>query len=139
MEVDVTRIIRDYDMWDFAHSQSEGGPTAGEDTWKAALAAAAKVRLVTAANADTIRRYFADFGAWSDQDLEAMSNRELSALLIQFIADRYREQERFVQKALDKGYSNTEALEMLQQAKEEGTIGSNLFKMRSRWYYDLEG
>lgn len=88
MEIDVTRFVARYDMWDFAHSMMEGGPTAGADTWRAALEC--PVRIVTRKNRDTFESWAAEFGAWDREEIAGWTLRECNALALQFIAGDVR-------------------------------------------------
>lgn len=88
MVLDVTAFITEYDMWDFAHSAFEGGPTAGADTWRAAMEC--PLMLATLDNAEEIRDWLRGFGAWDRDEIDGWSLRELNALLLQFISGDYR-------------------------------------------------
>jgi len=42
MEIDITSFFENAEPWKFSHSIAEGGPSAGSDTWRAALSEAAE-------------------------------------------------------------------------------------------------
>lgn len=89
-ELDITALL-DVDMWPFSHSVAEGGQNAGSATWNAAVAFVTATPFLSMESTDDVRRYFAKFGAWSPDELSAMSHIEINALLLQFIAGDIRE------------------------------------------------
>lgn len=111
MELDISRFVEDNDMFDFAHSEAEhGGPpgTAGKATWEAALAVSdpdehPEAYFVTADNREEIEAWVRDFGAWEREEIAAWSDRELNALLVQFIAGDMREYEEWLEHAGEHG------------------------------------
>lgn len=94
MEIDVTAFVAEHSMWDCAHSAAEGGPTAGRDTWEAALEISRTdpaCMFVSDATRQELRDHFASFGAWDRDEIEAWDDAELNALLLQFVAGDMRE------------------------------------------------
>lgn len=94
MEIDVTPFVTEHSMWDCAHSVAEGGPTAGRDTWEAALEISRTdpaCMFVSDATRQELRDHFASFGAWDRDEIEAWDDAELNALLLQFVAGHVRE------------------------------------------------
>lgn len=90
MELNITAFVREQDMFDFSHSAAEGGHTAGTDTWRAAIAASPTYMFVNDATRDDIRDWVAEFGAWDRDEIDAWSDVELDALLLQFAAGDVR-------------------------------------------------
>ena len=93
MEIDVTAFVAEHSMWDCAHSIFEGNPTAGRDTWEAALEISRTDPACMFVNDDTrqeLRDHFASFGAWARDEIEAWDDAELNALLLQFVAGDVR-------------------------------------------------
>src|SRR4051812_6244905 len=91
MELDVTRLIREADCFEFSASRAERGDHAGRETWQNAKEEASESPLLSADQIDEARDYFRGFGAWSREELVAMSAEEINALLIQFVAGDIRE------------------------------------------------
>lgn len=93
MELNITAFVREQDMFDFSHSAAEGGHTAGTDTWRAAIAASPTYMFVTDDTRDDIREWAAAFGAWEREEIDAWSDVELNALVLQFAAGDVRAME----------------------------------------------
>jgi len=97
VEINVTRLFRDHHPRDFSASMAELGPSAGRDTWRAALELAAELRearrpfLRTAAQIDALRDDMRDTGAWSRAEVDSWSPDKCNAMLIQSVAGRMRE------------------------------------------------
>lgn len=92
MEIDVTEFFNAGGHMDYSASRMEMGRDAGVITWRNACEASAEYCLLdTPDKLDAVRRYFRGFGAWSDEELAAKPDRELNALLLQFIAGDIRE------------------------------------------------
>lgn len=89
MEIEITQLLEE-DMFQFSHSRMEGGENAGENTWRAALDGPRPL-LTTPEQFSATRDYFGGFGAWTGEELNAMSENEIQALLLQFIAGDVRE------------------------------------------------
>lgn len=94
MEIEITEFVKEWDgAWmDFSASVAEIGHNAGQYTWRAAMEAAEDLPILTTEDQlDAAREYFAEFGAWTEEEIGDMSDQELNALLIQFIAGKFRE------------------------------------------------
>ena len=90
MEVNVTCLLTgSFDPSDLSGSIAERGPDAAQETWRNSRDAArmAKLRF----DRDAARAFFADFGAWSRDELNYMSDSEISALVLQYAAHDLRE------------------------------------------------
>ena len=88
MKIDITDLISE-DLGMFSGSAAELGDNAGQITWRNALEYVTGNPIVP--NADAARDYFESFGAWSADELKAMSDQEINALALQFIAGDVRE------------------------------------------------
>lgn len=128
MEIDITEMIENKDdMCMLSGSVMELGCTAGEVTWRNSKAYAANhVYLKTSEEIQEAKDYFGAFGAWDDEEREAWSDKEVNALLIQYIAGDMREME---------GYE-TEEEYFADQI--ECTVSSNIFKTEDgRYFFSL--
>lgn len=90
MEIDITHLA-DTDVFQFSHSAMEGGENAGPNTWNAALAGPLVNTAPTPEYWQAVRDWLAEFGAWSTDDIAAMDDTALNALLLQLIAGDIRE------------------------------------------------
>lgn len=93
MDIDITAFIHgESDPFDFSRSAAEAGQNAGPDSWRDALAeASAHPMLDTPEKLDAMRDFIRGFGAWNREEIAAMSDDKLNALLIQFISGDMRE------------------------------------------------
>jgi hypothetical protein len=92
MEINITRFFNEAAPMDYSASCAEIGMNAGRDTWNAAMEDAGDYKLLT--NEDDLqefRDYIKGFGAWNTEEIAAMSDQSLNALLIQFISGDIRE------------------------------------------------
>lgn len=89
MDINIS-ILAGTDAFPYAHSQAEGGPDAGNNSWKNAMSGPRPL-LQTPEEFAEARDWFADFGAWSRSAINGWSRREVQALLLQFIAGDIRE------------------------------------------------
>lgn len=90
MEIIVPSFIHE-DPYRFSASIAELGKDAARITWNNALEAAKTWEAIQPENLPHLRGYFKTFGAWSSEELEAMSLEELRALTIQLISGDWRE------------------------------------------------
>src|SRR5688500_18487247 len=96
MEIEVTHLMKRHDeMGEFSASRAERGNNAGPETWASALAEAEERPLITPDQAEELIKHFAEYGAWTMDELRAMTHTELNALLIQFVASEIREREAY--------------------------------------------
>jgi hypothetical protein len=109
MEINCQYWIDNYDLSDFSNSIANSGDllrqrlrfrNIAKHTWKNACAAIldgyksqdkTQQIITSTATRRQVLEYFLEFGAWSRDELNAMSNIELSALALQYIAGNYRE------------------------------------------------
>ena len=120
MEIDITDFFNAGGHMDYSASIAERGPASGPSTWRAACDASEDYCVLdTPEKLEAARKYFRGFGAWSAEELAAMPDREVNALLLQFIAGDIREFSEDV-TAWDWTVYDDEAA--------AGQIGGNLFK-----------
>jgi hypothetical protein len=94
MEININEFVQEWQgAWmDFSASAMEIGNDASQATWTAAKEAAEALPILkTTDQLNAAIDYFEGFGAWSREELDAMTDQEVNALLIQFIAGEFRE------------------------------------------------
>jgi hypothetical protein len=126
LEIDVTRYLGDdHDLMDYSSSVAESGQNAAKFTWENALAEANDHPLVTKdEELEYVRRWLLDWGAWDQKEVDAMSDKEVNALLLQFVSGDLREMEMF------------ETPEAYEAAQREGSVSAALGPGDGgRWYY----
>lgn len=91
-DIDVTRFVETESMRDYSASVAEIGPSAGADTWCASTEAAEDWNfLPTDELLQEFREWLKPWGGWSDGEIAAMSDADLRALCLQWIAGDWRE------------------------------------------------
>lgn len=125
MEIDVTDFCSDPDrLWDVAHSAAEEGvrhTVSGARCWVAALEAAEEFSPVTAENREEIEDWLGGFGAWERSEIGAMSDLELGAMVLQFVAGDAR--------------SRNAAIEDGELAEWEESEGGRLYESNGRMFF----
>lgn len=92
LELNVTPLFDgSLDAYYISNSRANLGDNAGQITWNNANQAGNEFQLIDDSNRDEIISYFGDYGAWSDEELNSMTNIELSALCWQEAAADARE------------------------------------------------
>lgn len=92
MEIDITRFVHEACPRDYSASVAEIGNNAGADTWRAALDDAEDYPFLDSDDArEAFREYVRGLGAWDKGEIAAWSDRELSALFLQWVAGGMRE------------------------------------------------
>jgi hypothetical protein len=91
IELDITAFFNTECPRDYSASIAELGPFAGRDTWQAAVENAPDHAFVTDENRDEVIAHFRAYGAWTDEELQAHSNDELCAMLLQDISGTMRD------------------------------------------------
>lgn len=92
MELNITRYAHDTDHGTISGSIAELGPDAARYTWRNAQAAAGATELLTTPDElDNARDWLRGFGAWSVEELAAMPDTDIRALILQFISGDIRE------------------------------------------------
>lgn len=126
MEIDITEMFKDRDyMINLSGSQMEHGQDAGRITWNNSKEYANDNPILkTQEEFDAAIEYFQGFGAWEDEELEAMrENGELGALAIQDVAGSIRELEHSAIN--DEGEWDWDAAE---KAMEKGECSGSIYR-----------
>lgn len=89
-ELNITNIVASIAPMDYSASAIELGVNAGRITWEAACNDALGL-FGDQFDREEFDAYFSGFGAWSDEELAAHSDKESAALMLQFIAGDLRE------------------------------------------------
>ena len=134
MEICVNCLLNDVDPFDLSHSIAEGGKNAGRDTWAASVDAAKRKRpVLKPSQRQAARDYFAEFGAWDDDEIRAWTHTELDALVLQYAAGDLREIQSLCpgEGVGDIDWTKAEKL------AERGTISGNLFVHRGRLFISM--
>ncbi len=93
MEIDITTLATEGDMFDFSASQAERGMNAGPETWANSMEEAKARPILTDDQLDEFRDYVRGFGAWEDEEINGWDAQYCNALFIQFCAGDLREAE----------------------------------------------
>lgn len=93
-DIDVTCLTNEFDPCELSASIAERGANAGPETW-ANSCAAAKASPLNLSDDDrrAVKAYFRGFGAWDDEEIDAWSDVETDAMVIQYAAGDLREAE----------------------------------------------
>lgn len=100
-EIDVSQIW-DEDCSVLSASRSELGDDAGKITWRNCLALAERLPLINDQNRDDARDHFKDYGAWDQEEIDAWTDTELSAMIWQEAAASMREFEDYCESDFAK-------------------------------------
>lgn len=127
MEIDVTKYVEEIDCFDFSASAAEMGQNAGQITWQNATDHILYDPIVSAENMDEARDYIVSTGGWTEGEVGEMSDQEVNALVLQFVAGAVREYE-------DHFSSYEEYIE----ATKQGQVCGNLWRNDDgTWTYYL--
>lgn len=92
LEIDITDYVYDVEHSEISGSVAELGYDAAAITWRNSQEVARGVPfLATTAECDTARDWLAEFGAWEGEELCAMSDDDIRALVAQFVSGDVRE------------------------------------------------
>lgn len=92
MELNITEFYNNPCPRDYFASVAEIGASAGPDTWRAACDDSPDYMILdTDEKREAMREYVGTFGAWSEEEINAWSDIELNALLLQMISGDIRE------------------------------------------------
>ena len=99
MEIKITHLVnRSEDMIYYSASRAELGDDAGQVTWQNAMdncdtdnPDSDPILLVLPSEIEHAKIWFADFGAWDEEEIENWTDQEVNALLLQYIAGDIRE------------------------------------------------
>lgn len=132
LEIDVTRLIAgNLEPAMISGSIAELGRDAARFTWNNAKEGAR--RLLKPGERDKARDYFAEFGAWSREELARMSATEIDALVLQYAAGDLRELQSL---AAGDGLGGIDWQEA-ESLAERGTCSGNLFPHDGRLFISL--
>lgn len=119
MELNITKFFNEARPSCYSASAVEIGNDAGRITWENAVDAAEEYNLLDDdAKRNAFRKFAADFGAWSEEEIAAWTDAELNALLIQFISGDMRE----------GGFDSGATWEEYEEAAQAGRVSSRLFR-----------
>lgn len=93
MEIDISSLLENR-AFDLSHSQAEGGPNAGRNTWQASLDLAEETDppiLDTEEKLQAMRDFARSSGGWDDEECAAWSPQEVNALFLQWVAGDTRQ------------------------------------------------
>lgn len=128
LELNVTHMIQDADeMPLLSGSVAELGNSAGRLTWNNSLVYSYQRPLLsTPDEIKEARDYFAEFGAWSREEIDAWTDAEVQAITVQEVAARIREMEEF------------ESFEDYEEASYQGRVSGMLYPGDDgQWYASL--
>lgn len=91
MEIDITTLATEADMFEFSASIAERGQNAGPETWQNAKDEAAERPILSDDQLPEFRDYVRGFGAWDKEEIEAWDATECNALFVQMVAGDLRE------------------------------------------------
>ena len=128
-EVDVTCLVSEVDPFDLSHSAMEAG---APNRWSDALDIA-HGRKLPGLDVESAKAYFAEFGAWSRDDISRWSRKEVAALVLQFAAGDLRELQ-----ALCPGDGLADIdWQAAEQLSREGVVGGRVFASGDRLFVSL--
>lgn len=92
MELNITKFFNEACPKDYSASVAEIGNNAGADTWRAACDDSEEYLLLdNDEKREAFRQFIDGYGAWNGQEIAAMTDTDLNALLLQFISGDIRE------------------------------------------------
>jgi hypothetical protein len=131
MEIDVTKLIKSFDPYSISSSVWEMGDRVTQITWGNALdEAKAQPLLTTEEQLQAARDHFKGYGAWSGEELAAMTALEINALLIQDVAASVRE---FEHLGDDGDIFDPEVI----QALENGDLSGRVYPVGDQAFFYL--
>ena len=91
-EIDVSPLLASpgFDPWDCSNSVANLGQDAGKLTWQASQRAASAL-ILTEGQKEAFRDWVRSSGGWDEEEVDAWSEAELTALCVQWIAGDIRE------------------------------------------------
>lgn len=88
MEIDITHMFKE-ETWGFTGSVVTHGPDVAQRTYDTAKSEAD--RLFPNVGKEVLVDHFGEYGAWTEEELEAMTLTELRAMLVQDVTNEMRE------------------------------------------------
>ena len=91
-EIDCTPLLASpgFDPWNCSNSCANLGQDAGKLTWQASQRAASSL-VLTEGQKEAFRDFVRSSGGWDEEEVDAWSEAELTALCVQWIAGDIRE------------------------------------------------
>lgn len=124
MEIDITTLATEGDLFEFSGSIAERGANAGPETWANSKEEAAARPLLSADDElQDFRDYLRGFGAWSDEEIDAWDAVEVNALFIQYIAGDLRQAKELCPGTGPAGID----WDVYRALVEAGTCGGNVY------------
>lgn len=133
LEIDVSFLLTE-DAGQFAASRAELGDNAGRITWQNACNAVDQIKL-TPEEIQEAKDYIRTWGAWEDEEIDAWTDDETKALIIQSAAGDYREAESCWSDELNDIDWDGE----YQKRAEAGRVSGNLFMADGKLYLSFCG
>ena len=94
-EIEITRLFADasaFVPFDLSNNPATLGDNAGQVTWSASLETSDEIMLIDSAERkEAFKDFVQSSGGWKREEIDAWSDRELNALLLQWIAGDVRE------------------------------------------------
>lgn len=90
MEINITRFFNEANPRNYSASRQELGDNAGPITWNNAVSDSPEYMFITAENREEFEAHFRAYGAWSEEEITAWSDRELNALFLQDVSAEIR-------------------------------------------------
>jgi len=130
-EIDVSCLIKDVNAFELSASQLEKGKNAGAETWANAKQAATEHGLDL--DVPRVKNWFAEFGAWDEEEIASWNKQEVDALVLQYAAGDLRDAQDL---CAGKGLAgvNWKKAEKLSQ---QGSISGNLFPHNGKLYLQI--
>jgi hypothetical protein len=129
LQINVTHLVdgEPSDLQQYSDSINNSGlSNIGEFTWNNARRAARKASLVKSEDQDTLRDWIYELGGWTGDEVDAMSDVDTNALLLQFIAGDIQEMHAH------------DDYEDYVSAQQEGTTSSHLWRADDgQWFFDV--
>lgn len=133
LEIDVSFLLTE-DAGQFSASRAELGDNAGRITWQNACNAVDQIKL-TPEEIQEAKDYIRTWGAWEDEEIDAWTDDETKALIIQSAAGDYREAESCWSDELNDIDWDGE----YQKRAEAGRVSGNLFMADGKLYLSFCG
>lgn len=134
LEIDVSFLLTE-DAGQFSASRAELGDNAGRITWQNACNAVDQISL-TPEEILEAKDYIRTWGAWEDEEIDAWTDDETKALIIQSAAGDYREAESC---CWDDELNDIDWQGEYQKQAEAGRISGNLYFAHGKLYLSFCG
>ena len=122
MEIKITTLFYSIAPMDYCASCAEIGQSAGADTWRAACEDATdNIILDTDEKRDAFRAFVQSSGGWTESEIAAWSDNELSALFLQWVSGDMREM------GIDHPGDPIDWADV-ERCQSEGQISSNIYR-----------